>query len=47
MYSDIVVNEDTIRVINNHLESNWILGNDLLLPEQLEADFNLKDFIIQ
>jgi len=44
MYSDIVVNEDTIRVINNHLESNWILGNDLLLPEQLEADFNLKRF---
>jgi len=46
VYSDIVVNKDTIRVINNHLESNWILGNDLLLPEQLEADFNLEKFFI-
>ena len=45
VYSDIVVNNDTIRIINNHLESNWILGNDLLLPEQLEANFNLKKLI--
>ena len=40
MYSDIVVNKDTIRVFNNHLESNRFTGNDLLLARQLKYDFS-------
>ena len=44
IYSDIVINKDTIRVINNHLESNYFMGNDLLLPQQLEKKFNAENF---
>lgn len=40
IYTDIVVNGDTIRVINNHLESNRFSGNDLLLAKQLRNDFS-------
>ena len=40
IYSDIVVNKDTIRVFNNHLESNRFTGNDLLLSQQLMHSIN-------
>ena len=40
IYSDIVVNTDTIRVFNNHLESNRILGADLHIVSEIAGDFN-------
>lgn len=46
IYSDIVINKDTIRVINNHLESNYFMGNDLMLPQQLEKNFNAENLFI-
>lgn len=45
IYSDIVVNKDTIRVFNNHLESNRFSGNDLLMAKQLQHDFNSSELI--
>ncbi len=45
IYSDIVVNEDTIRVFNNHLESNRFTGNDMLLAQQLKDNFVSKELI--
>jgi len=45
IYSDIVVGKDTIRVFNNHLESNRFTGNDLLLAKQLEQNFASKELI--
>ncbi len=40
IYSDIVVHKDTIRVFNNHLESNRFTGNDLQLARLMKNDFN-------
>jgi len=40
MYSDIVIQNETIRVFNNHLESNRFSGNDLMLSQQLKNDMN-------
>ncbi|MEI8086926.1 MAG: endonuclease/exonuclease/phosphatase family protein [Paludibacter sp.] len=45
IYSDIVIDKDTIRVVNNHLESNRFTGNDLLLARQLKHDFNSSKLI--
>jgi len=45
IYSDILVGNDTIRVFNNHLESNRFTGNDLLLAQQLKNDFNSEELI--
>lgn len=39
-FSDIVIENDTIRIINNHLESNRFTGNDLLLAHELKNDFD-------
>ena len=33
IYSDIVVNSDTIRIYNIHLASNWFNHNDYLFIE--------------
>lgn len=44
--SDILVSGETIRVINNHLESNRITENDKSMPYKLKSNFdaeNLKD----
>ena len=45
IYSDIVINKDTVRIVNNHLESNRFTGNDLLLARQLKHDFNSEVLI--
>jgi endonuclease/exonuclease/phosphatase family metal-dependent hydrolase len=45
IYSDIVVNKDTVRVFNNHLESNRFTGNDLQLSQQLKYNLNDNNFI--
>lgn len=45
IYSDIVINKDTVRVFNNHLESNRFMGNDLHIASELESDFNTEKLI--
>lgn len=45
IYSDIKVGNDTIRVFNNHLESNRFTGNDLYLAKQLRHDFDSDNLI--
>lgn len=40
IYSDIIVNNDTIRLFNNHLESNKLTERDRELPVQLKDGFN-------
>jgi endonuclease/exonuclease/phosphatase family metal-dependent hydrolase len=39
-YSDIVIKGDTIRLFNNHLESNRLTERDRHLPLDLKDDFN-------
>lgn len=39
MFSDIKIDNDTIRVINNHLESNRFTGNDMQLAYKLKNNF--------
>jgi len=48
--SDIVIDKDTIRLINNHLESNRLTEQDKAQPIQLKDNFdthNLKETTIQ
>ena len=40
IYSDIKVGKDTIRLFNNHLESNRLTERDRHLPIELKQDFN-------
>lgn len=40
IYSDIKINGDTIRLFNNHLESNKLTERDRELPVQLKESFN-------
>ncbi len=42
VYTDIVVNGDTIRVFNNHLESNRLTERDRELPIQLKDSFDTE-----
>lgn len=44
IYSDIVVGKDTIRVINNHLESNRITVQDMKQTSELKENFNSDRF---
>ncbi len=40
IYSDIVIGNDTVRLFNNHLESNRLTERDRHLPIELKDDFN-------
>ena len=40
IYSDIVIEKDTIRLFNNHLESNRLTERDRDLPIQLKNNFD-------
>ncbi len=40
MFTDIVIGNDTIRVINNHLESNRITAQDMKKTSELRTDFS-------
>lgn len=40
IYSDIVIGDDTVRVINNHLESNRITAQDMQQTSQLRKEFD-------
>jgi len=40
IYTDIVVGTDTVRLFNNHLESNRLTERDRHLPIDLKEDFN-------
>ncbi|NLI72987.1 MAG: endonuclease/exonuclease/phosphatase family protein [Bacteroidales bacterium] len=40
IYSDIVIGDDTIRVINNHLESNRVTAQDMKKTAELRSDFS-------
>ena len=46
IYSDIVIENDTIRVINNHLESNKLNQEDRKFAEKLIAESNNKQEIL-
>lgn len=43
IYSDIVINKDTIRLFNNHLESNRLTERDRDLPLQLKNNFDSEN----
>lgn len=43
VYSDIKIGKDTIRVFNNHLESNRLTERDRHLPLELKDDFNSEN----
>ena len=43
IYSDILINGKTIRLINNHLESNKITDNDKVMPYSLKEKFNAEN----
>ena len=40
IYTDVIINDDTIRVINNHLESNRITAKDMKKTAELRSDFS-------
>ena len=40
IYTDIVIGSDTLRVINNHLESNRITSSDMKQTSELKNDFS-------
>ncbi len=40
MFTDIVIGDDTIRVVNNHLESNRITSLDMEKTSELRSDFS-------
>ncbi|NLO69596.1 MAG: endonuclease/exonuclease/phosphatase family protein [Porphyromonadaceae bacterium] len=40
IFSDIVIGKDTLRVINNHLESNRITAQDMKKTSDLRSDFS-------
>lgn len=42
IYSDVVVKEDTIRVVNNHLESNRLTEKDILAPSEIQKNISAK-----
>ncbi len=42
IYSDVIINGDTLRIINNHLESNRITGNDISETSNLRNNFDSK-----
>jgi len=42
IYSDIVVGGDTLRLFNNHLESNRLTESDRKMPVDLSDNFNTK-----
>lgn len=44
IYTDILVGKDTIRVINNHLESNRITAQDMKQTAELRENFNSDKF---
>jgi len=44
IYSDIVIENETIRLFNNHLESNRLTERDRHLPIELKDDFNSEKF---
>ncbi len=43
IFSDIVVNGDTLRLFNNHLESNRLTESDRRLPVQLKDNFDTEN----
>ncbi|MDR3651440.1 MAG: endonuclease/exonuclease/phosphatase family protein [Paludibacter sp.] len=43
IYSDIVIKGDTIRLINNHLESNKLTDNDKIMPYSLKDKFSAEN----
>lgn len=45
IYSDIVINSDTIRVINNHLESNKLNKEDRKFAEKLIGENNKQELL--
>lgn len=44
IFSDIVIGNDTVRVINNHLESNRITSKDIRNTAKLRSDFSSEKF---
>jgi endonuclease/exonuclease/phosphatase family metal-dependent hydrolase len=44
VFSDIVVGKDTIRVVNNHLESNRITAQDMQETSKLREEFSSDKF---
>ncbi len=42
IYTDIKINNETIRVINNHLESNRLTDNDKSMPLKLKDNFDAE-----
>ncbi|MGC3978678.1 MAG: endonuclease/exonuclease/phosphatase family protein [Paludibacteraceae bacterium] len=44
IFSDIVIGNDTIRVVNNHLESNRITAKDMEETSELRRDFDSDRF---
>lgn len=40
IYSDILIGEDTIRVVNNHLESNRVTAQDMKKTSELRNEFS-------
>lgn len=40
IYSDIVIGDDTVRVVNNHLESNRVTAQDMKETSELRSDFS-------
>lgn len=43
IYSDILIHGDTVRIINNHLESNGLTEQDKAKPVQLTDNFNTDE----
>lgn len=44
VFADIVIEKDTVRLINNHLESNKLTETDREMPIQLKDSFNTERF---
>ncbi|HNX88248.1 MAG TPA: endonuclease/exonuclease/phosphatase family protein [Paludibacteraceae bacterium] len=43
IYTDIIVGEDTLRIVNNHLESNRITAQDIQMTSKLKDGFDTDE----
>lgn len=43
IYTDIKIGDDTIRIVNNHLESNKVTEQDKVLPLKLKENFDTEN----
>ena len=43
IYSDIVIGDDTLRIVNNHLESNRITAQDMQMTSKLKDNFDTDE----